>query len=109
MKETAKTIVAVVLFVLALLFFLYAIIFDPLAPAPVPTSKPSPTPVTRSFVMPAETAEPQDYVLNTNTMRFHYPDCRSVPEISQRNREDVFASRDELLDRGFKSCGNCRP
>ena len=58
---------------------------------------------------PAPTAEPRDYVLNKSSKRFHYPDCASVPEILEKNREDVFASRDELLRRGFTPCGNCKP
>ena len=49
------------------------------------------------------------YVLNTNTGRFHYPDCRSVGDIKPKNREDVEATREELLDRGFIPCGNCNP
>lgn len=92
---------------LALLLLIGVIVTYPLNPKPAPTPTPKPTPT--AYVMPAETAEPQDIVLNNNTMRFHYPDCKSVSEISAKNREDVFASRDELLARGFVSCGNCRP
>lgn len=106
MSEKIKLILTIIAFILALLFFLYAVIFDPLAPAPLPAPNPTPSP---AYVMPAVTAPPQNYVLNKNTRRFHYPDCKSVPEIAGKNREDVFASRDELLARGFVSCGNCRP
>lgn len=107
MSENKKLALSAAAFVLALLVLILVIVFDPLNPKPAPT--PSPTPAPTIYRMPAVTAPPQDYVLNKNTRRFHYPDCRSVPEISQRNREDVFASRDELLARGFVSCGNCRP
>ena len=77
--------------------------------APEPQPDPTPTVTVSPAPTPAATAAPQDYVLNTHTRRFHYPDCRSVPEIAEKNREDVFASRDELLARGFKPCGNCHP
>lgn len=51
----------------------------------------------------------QDYVLNTNTMRFHYPGCRSVSDIYDEHREDVTATRDEVISWGYVSCGNCHP
>lgn len=109
MSENKKLALSAAAFVLALLVLILVIVFDPLNPKPAPTPSPTPSPAATAYVMPAVTAPPQDYVLNKNTRRFHYPDCRSVPEIAERNREDVFASRDELLARGFVSCGNCRP
>ena len=109
MTDKQKTAVTLAAFAAALLIALVAILGTApsraAAPDPTPTPKPSPT----VYVMLVETAPPQDYVLNNHTKRFHYPDCRSVPEIAEKNREDVFASRDELLARGFKSCGNCKP
>jgi len=51
----------------------------------------------------------REYVLNTNTGRFHYPDCKSVGDMKDKNREDVEATREEILDRGFVPCGNCNP
>ena len=80
--------------------------FKPNAPMPTPTQRPAaatPTP------LPAVTSTPREYVLNKNTRRFHYPDCKSVPEISPKNRGDAFASREELLFAGYVSCGNCHP
>ena len=67
------------------------------------TPSPSPEPT------PAPTAEPQDYILNNNTKRFHYPDCKSVLDIYPQNMEPVTASRDELIARGYVPCGNCKP
>ena len=49
------------------------------------------------------------YVLNTNTGKFHYPDCQSVADMSEHNKKTVEASRDDLISRGFEPCGNCRP
>lgn len=49
------------------------------------------------------------YVLNTNTMRFHYPSCSSVADMSERNKEFVTTSREELIRQGYKPCGNCEP
>lgn len=49
------------------------------------------------------------YILNTNTGKFHYPDCKSVSDMSGRNRQETEASREDLIARGFEPCGNCRP
>ena len=49
------------------------------------------------------------YVLNTNSMRFHRPDCPSVEEMKPQNREETGESRQELLDRGYTPCGQCDP
>ncbi len=57
----------------------------------------------------ASAATAQDYVLNTNSRRFHDPSCPSVADIAPDNRQNVHESRDELLAQGFEPCGGCRP
>ncbi len=54
-------------------------------------------------------SEELDYVLNTNTHRFHYPDCKSVSDMKDKNKEEFHGSRDELISMGYQPCGNCRP
>ena len=49
------------------------------------------------------------YVLNNSTMKFHYPWCSSVKKIAEQNYEESSLSRDELLEKGYTSCGNCNP
>ena len=49
------------------------------------------------------------YVLNTNTMRFHYPSCSSVANMAEHNKETANTSREELIKRGYAPCGNCEP
>lgn len=49
------------------------------------------------------------YVLNTNTKRFHYPDCKSATDMKPKNRKDVTASREELLAQDYVPCGRCNP
>ena len=59
---------------------------------------------------PAEPApELHDYVLNTNTKKFHKPTCGSVGKIKEKNRADFTGTRDEVLGRGFDPCGSCHP
>lgn len=49
------------------------------------------------------------YILNTNTGKFHYPDCRSVKDMKDKNKQEVEATREEIIARGFDPCGNCNP
>lgn len=49
------------------------------------------------------------YILNTNTMKFHLPDCSSAEDIADGNREESSSSRDELIDKGYEPCGRCKP
>lgn len=49
------------------------------------------------------------YVLNTNTKKFHHPNCSSADKISEENREEVNSTRDELIMLGYDPCGNCKP
>lgn len=54
-------------------------------------------------------SEARDYVLNTNTRRFHDPGCKSVSDMKDKNKEEFHGSREELIEQGYKPCGNCRP
>lgn len=50
-----------------------------------------------------------DYVLNTNSHKFHYPDCSSVAKMSEKNKEYYTGTREELIEQGYDPCGNCDP
>lgn len=58
---------------------------------------------------PEPTPEGRDYVLNTNTMKFHYPTCSSVKDIKDNNRKDVHATRESIIAQGYSPCGKCKP
>lgn len=49
------------------------------------------------------------YVLNTNSKRFHRPDCSSVGQMSAKNREDVEDTRESLIANGYDPCKRCNP
>ena len=49
------------------------------------------------------------YVLNTSSKKFHYPDCGSVKQMSDKNRAESNQTRDELIAQGYSPCGNCDP
>lgn len=67
-----------------------------------------------------ETAEPEKeplqnenevqkttYMLNLSTKKFHYTSCKRGP--SEKNREDRYTTREELIAQGFSPCGICKP
>lgn len=78
---------------------------DVFAPGTVPTEPPQTEPPTNA---PIETVT-QDYVLNTNTKKFHYPSCSSVKDIKPSNRSDYSGTRDDIINQGYKSCKRCNP
>lgn len=51
----------------------------------------------------------QEYILNTNTKKYHLPDCASALDIKPENRIDSNQSREELEDLGYEPCGRCKP
>lgn len=57
----------------------------------------------------AASSDAQDYVLNTNTKKFHYLSCSSVNQIKKKNRKDYHGTRDELISSGYEPCGKCNP
>lgn len=56
-----------------------------------------------------ESVENPDYVLNTNTMKFHFPRCSSVGTIKPEHRIDYGGDRETLIEHGFAPCGRCHP
>ena len=57
----------------------------------------------------ASAGEAAVYVLNTNSKKFHLPDCSGISSISESNRQKVKASREELIAQGYSACGTCKP
>lgn len=51
-------------------------------------------------------SEARDYVLNTSSMKFHYPSCKSRPT---KNRSDVTTTREQLIAEGYTPCQICNP
>ena len=49
------------------------------------------------------------YILNTNTKKFHYPNCSSVDQMSDKNKKEVTSSREEIIQQGYSPCGRCKP
>ena len=50
-----------------------------------------------------------DYILNKNSKKFHYPDCKSVKQMKEKNKIYFNGTRNEVISQGYDSCGNCHP
>lgn len=50
-----------------------------------------------------------EYVLNTNTKKFHNPECSAAKKINNRDKEYSVESRERLLSEGYSSCKICNP
>ena len=83
--------------------------------ASVAEETPVPQPETDTAVqITPELSAPQEtqqttYVLNTNTMKFHYPTCSSVDDMKEKNKQIYTGSRDEVINMGYVPCKRCNP
>ena len=85
--------------------------------ASVEVETPAPQPETDTDTTVQTTPEssvPQEsqgitYVLNTNTMKFHYPTCSSVDQMKEKNKEIYTGSREDVINMGYVPCKRCNP
>lgn len=75
---------------------------DSVDPVILPSPTVTPTPE------PQESTSP-NYILNTNTHKFHYPYCDSVQEMAERNKLPYSGTRDEVIAMGYVPCKRCNP
>lgn len=90
------------------------------APSPSPTAAPTPTPTPTPTPVPTSTPEPSvqpvaqdielnDYILNTNTGKFHKPGCSSVDQMKESNKLPYTGLREDVIAQGYSPCGRCKP
>lgn len=83
--------------------------------ASVAVETPAPQPETDTAVqITPESSVSQEsqgitYVLNTNTMKFHYPTCSSVDDMKEKNKQIYTGSREEVINMGYVPCKRCNP
>lgn len=58
---------------------------------------------------PDSSSQNATYILNTNSMKFHTPNCGSVEKISEANRRGFSGKREDLIEQGYTPCGSCKP
>lgn len=51
----------------------------------------------------------QNYILNIDSGKFHYPECSSVKRMKESNKKYFYGTRDEAIKNGYTPCGNCNP
>ena len=56
-----------------------------------------------------QNSEEQTWVLNTSSKKFHDPDCSNAANISDKNRDEITCTREELIYQGYEPCGICKP
>ena len=49
------------------------------------------------------------YIGNKNTKKFHYPDCSSVIQMKESNKEYFRTLREYVVQQGYKACARCCP
>ena len=57
----------------------------------------------------ADANKEMTYILNTNTKRFHSPDCSSAKATSEQNKTEYVGTRAGILAQGYTPCGVCKP
>mgnify|MGYP002580473090 CR=1 FL=1 len=77
-------------------------------PTPEPTPTPTPEPTPEPVVEEQQPIE-QHYIINTNTGKFHYPTCRSIKRMKDKNKLEFTGTRDDVLARGYSPCMICNP
>ena len=49
------------------------------------------------------------YIVNTNTKKFHKPDCSGVKDMKASNKMKFTGTKEEAMEKGYSPCGTCRP
>lgn len=49
------------------------------------------------------------YILNTNSKKFHRPNCSSVGDMKEKNKLPSSDDRDTIVSRGYVPCKRCNP
>ncbi|MDD6559911.1 MAG: CAP domain-containing protein [Lactimicrobium massiliense] len=61
------------------------------------------------WVRSSSLIEGNSYIVNTRTLKFHYPWCHEVSRINSSNRANVGNSRNDLIRFGYEPCKICNP
>ena len=81
----------------------------PVVVQPSQTVPDKPVVSTKSEIEPEPIPSGPYYVLNTNSKKFHEPTCGSVNNISSDNKEYSTNAAEDLVEKGYEPCGNCKP
>lgn len=59
------------------------------------------------YDIPSQQDTEDSWVLNTSTMKIHYPSCNQVKKIAPKNYSTSNLSENELKKQGYTTCGVC--
>ncbi len=62
-----------------------------------------------AFPEESDDKEARDYVLNTKSKKIHYPSCIGAKNTNEKNKEYYTGILNDLLNKGYLPCGNCKP
>ncbi|MBQ7098456.1 MAG: S-layer homology domain-containing protein [Oscillospiraceae bacterium] len=63
----------------------------------------------KAYNIPPTDPDGQLYVLNLNSMCFHYPDCAEVEQINPWDYYEYTGLRESLIDHDYHPCNICQP
>ena len=75
---------------------------EPASPAVQVTPEPQ---ITES----AEEEQTVTYILNKNSKKFHRPNCSSVDDMKEKNKQEFYGTREEAIAQGYEPCKRCHP
>ncbi len=58
---------------------------------------------------PTSSKTDNQYVLNTNSKKFHFSSCSGVKSIKSENYKEYTGTRETLIRDGYSPCGICKP
>ena len=64
---------------------------------------------TKTATAVLQSSTSKTYVLNTNTKKFHYPNCGSAKQIAEKNKQTYSGDRQTLVNQGYAACKKCNP
>jgi len=53
--------------------------------------------------------EQEEFVLNTDSKKFHLPACSGAINMKKENRKEYTGTRNLLIAQGYEACGQCNP
>lgn len=47
------------------------------------------------------------FILNTNTKKYHNPNCRTIKQMSDKNKQEFTGTEEQLIQQGYSACQIC--
>lgn len=61
------------------------------------------------YTIPNTDQKEFSYILNIKSKVFHYPYCKGVKQMSEKNKKEFYGTSNKAISLGYKSCGICNP